>query len=82
MWLDRWWRMYDRDPIMTWVHGRIGLLGHAAHPPLQYCAQGAIMASMTAGCSPTTLAPEDEPPMYPEVPLGSVTLASRWELSR
>jgi 3-hydroxybenzoate 6-monooxygenase len=44
MWRDRWWRMYDRDPIMTWVHGRIVLLGDAAHPPLQYMAQGAIMA--------------------------------------
>jgi 3-hydroxybenzoate 6-monooxygenase len=41
---DRWWRMFDRDPIGTWVHGRIALLGDAAHPPLQYIAQGAIMA--------------------------------------
>ena len=44
MWRDKWWRMFDRDPIMTWVHGRIALLGDAAHPPLQYIAQGAIMA--------------------------------------
>ena len=44
MWRDRWWRMYDRDPISTWVYGRIALLGDAAHPPLQYLAQGAIMA--------------------------------------
>ncbi|NRI68640.1 FAD-dependent oxidoreductase [Rhodococcus sp. MS16] len=44
MWRDKWWRMYDRDPIMTWVSGRIALLGDAAHPPLQYMAQGAIMA--------------------------------------
>jgi 3-hydroxybenzoate 6-monooxygenase len=44
MWRDRWWRMFDRDPIETWVHGRIALLGDAAHPPLQYIAQGAIMA--------------------------------------
>ncbi|WP_370416594.1 FAD-dependent oxidoreductase [Streptomyces fradiae] len=44
MWRDRWWRMFDRDPIETWVHGRIALLGDAAHPPLQYMAQGAIMA--------------------------------------
>lgn len=44
MWRDRWWRMFDRDPIMSWVHGRIALLGDAAHPPLQYMAQGAIMA--------------------------------------
>ncbi|WP_433149617.1 FAD-dependent monooxygenase [Actinomadura nitritigenes] len=44
MWRDRWWRMYDRDPVMTWVDGSIALLGDAAHPPLQYIAQGAIMA--------------------------------------
>lgn len=44
MWRDKWWRMYDRDPIMTWVRGRLALLGDAAHPPLQYLAQGAIMA--------------------------------------
>jgi len=44
MWRDRWWRMFDREPVMTWVKGRIALLGDAAHPPLQYLAQGAIMA--------------------------------------
>jgi 3-hydroxybenzoate 6-monooxygenase len=36
--------MFDRDPIEQWVYGRIALLGDAAHPPLQYIAQGAIMA--------------------------------------
>jgi len=44
MWRDRWWQMFDRDPIATWVYGRVALLGDAAHPPLQYLAQGAIMA--------------------------------------
>ena len=44
MWRDRWWRMFDREPIEQWVYGRIALLGDAAHPPLQYIAQGAIMA--------------------------------------
>ncbi|WP_442811044.1 hypothetical protein [Streptomyces sp. NBC_01217] len=44
MWRDRWWRMFDRDPVETWVHGRIALLGDTPHPPLQYMAQGAIMA--------------------------------------
>ncbi|MGD0558748.1 MAG: FAD-dependent monooxygenase [Streptosporangiaceae bacterium] len=41
---DRWWGMSDRDPIGSWVNGRVALLGDAAHPPLQYIAQGAIMA--------------------------------------
>ncbi|WP_193386486.1 FAD-dependent oxidoreductase [Streptomyces xiaopingdaonensis] len=44
MWRDRWWQMLDRDPVDTWIHGRVALLGDAAHPPLQYMAQGAIMA--------------------------------------
>jgi 2-polyprenyl-6-methoxyphenol hydroxylase-like FAD-dependent oxidoreductase len=44
MWRDKWWRMYDRDPIPHWVAGSIALLGDSAHPPLQYIAQGAIMA--------------------------------------
>jgi salicylate hydroxylase len=44
MWRDRWWRMYDRDPISNWVQGRVALTGDAAHPPLPYLAQGAVMA--------------------------------------
>lgn len=44
MWRDRWWQMLDRDPVKEWVHGRTVLLGDAAHPPLQYMAQGAVMA--------------------------------------
>lgn len=44
MWRNRWWRMFDRDPIMNWLHGRIALLGDSAHAPLQYMAQGAVMA--------------------------------------
>jgi salicylate hydroxylase len=44
MWRDNWWPMYDRDPIDTWVTGRLALLGDSAHPPLQYMAQGAVMA--------------------------------------
>ncbi len=44
MWRDKWWQMLDRDPIDRWVFGRVVLVGDAAHPPLQYMAQGAIMA--------------------------------------
>ena len=38
------WSTADRDPIATWTRGRATLLGDAAHPMLQYLAQGACMA--------------------------------------
>ena len=38
------WATADREPIATWTHGRATLLGDAAHPLLQYLAQGACMA--------------------------------------
>ena len=38
------WVLCDRDPVAKWVDGRVGLLGDAAHPMLQYFAQGACMA--------------------------------------
>ncbi len=38
------WATADRDPIEQFVYGRVVLLGDAAHPPLQYLAQGACMA--------------------------------------
>jgi salicylate hydroxylase len=41
---ERWWRMYDREPIGTWTRGRLALTGDAAHPVLQYLAQGACQA--------------------------------------
>lgn len=44
MWRDKWWRMFDRLPIPNWINGRVTLLGDSAHAPLQYLAQGAIMA--------------------------------------
>lgn len=38
------WPMYDRNPIENWSEGNITLLGDAAHPMLQYLAQGAVQA--------------------------------------
>ena len=38
------WATADRDPAARWGRGRTTLLGDAAHPMLQYLAQGACMA--------------------------------------
>jgi 3-hydroxybenzoate 6-monooxygenase len=38
------WATADREPIAQWTFGRATLLGDAAHPMLQYLAQGACMA--------------------------------------
>ncbi len=46
----RLWVLCDRDPVLNWVEGRVALLGDAAHPALQYMAQGACMAMEDAVC--------------------------------
>lgn len=38
------WVLCDRPPVSRWTEGRVALLGDAAHPMLQYFAQGACMA--------------------------------------
>jgi 2-polyprenyl-6-methoxyphenol hydroxylase-like FAD-dependent oxidoreductase len=38
------WPMYDREPIENWTKGKFTLLGDAAHPMLQYLAQGGCQA--------------------------------------
>jgi salicylate hydroxylase len=49
---DDWrvWVLCDRDPVENWVDGNVALLGDAAHPTLQYYAQGACMAMEDAVC--------------------------------
>lgn len=44
----RMWVLCDREPIKEWTKGRVTLLGDAAHPMLQYLAQGACMATEDA----------------------------------
>ena len=44
------WVLCDREPINNWVDGRVALLGDAAHPMMQYFAQGACMAMEDAVC--------------------------------
>jgi len=55
------WVLCDRDPVENWVDGRVTLLGDAAHPTLQYMAQGACMAMEDGVCLAHELAasPDD-----------------------
>jgi 2-polyprenyl-6-methoxyphenol hydroxylase-like FAD-dependent oxidoreductase len=48
--IDTWrmWVLCDREPVKNWNKGRVSLLGDAAHPMLQYLAQGACMATEDA----------------------------------
>jgi 3-hydroxybenzoate 6-monooxygenase len=44
----RMWVLCDREPVKDWTKGRVTFLGDAAHPMLQYLAQGACMATEDA----------------------------------
>jgi len=44
------WVLCDREPVDRWRDGNVVLLGDAAHPMLQYFAQGACMALEDAVC--------------------------------
>lgn len=58
---DRRWLLYDKDPVDNWTRGRMTLVGDAAHPMLQYMAQGACQALEDAVCIAEWLArrPDD-----------------------
>ncbi|MDJ0957832.1 MAG: 3-hydroxybenzoate 6-monooxygenase [Arenicellales bacterium] len=55
----RYWVLCDREPIETWVDGRVALLGDAAHPMMQYFAQGACQAMEDAVCLAHKVAARD-----------------------
>jgi salicylate hydroxylase len=50
--IETWkmWVLCDREPVKNWTEGRATLIGDAAHPMLQYLAQGACMALEDAVC--------------------------------
>lgn len=58
---DNWklWVLCDREPTTRWIDGRVVLLGDAAHPMLQYMAQGACMAMEDAVCLGHEMAAQD-----------------------
>jgi salicylate hydroxylase len=55
------WVLCDRDPVERWVDGRVALLGDAAHPTLQYLAQGACMAMEDGVCLAQEMAARSDP---------------------
>lgn len=62
----RMWVLCDREPIRNWTRGAVTLLGDAAHPMLQYLAQGACMALEDAVCLADCVkrTPEDLPTAF------------------
>ena len=58
---DEWraWVLCDRAPITNWQDSRVVLLGDAAHPVLQYAAQGACQALEDAVCLSSVFDPRD-----------------------
>jgi 3-hydroxybenzoate 6-monooxygenase len=65
LWRDRYWPMYDRPPMDNWARGRVALLGDAAHPMLQYLAQGACQAIEDADALAGALARQAGPDGVP-----------------
>ena len=63
---DRRWPMFDRNPIANWTRNRITLMGDAAHPMLQYLAQGACQAIEDAACLAQKIAESGKKPDYPK----------------
>jgi 2-polyprenyl-6-methoxyphenol hydroxylase-like FAD-dependent oxidoreductase len=56
----RMWVLCDREPVKDWSKGFVTLLGDAAHPMLQYLAQGACMATEDAVCLADKVAAEPD----------------------
>jgi len=55
------WALYDRDPLPRWTHGRVTLLGDAAHPMYPVGSNGASQAILDARCLADRLAGAEHP---------------------
>jgi 2-polyprenyl-6-methoxyphenol hydroxylase-like FAD-dependent oxidoreductase len=53
--------MCDRDPLPRWTHGRVTLLGDAAHPMYPVGSNGASQAILDASCLAGCLARAEHP---------------------
>ena len=78
----RLWVLCDRDPTDRWTEGRVALLGDAAHPTLQYMAQGACMALEDAVCLSDEIAahPDDHEAALTSYQRRRVTRTARIQL--
>ncbi|MBD5787612.1 FAD-dependent oxidoreductase [Cellulosimicrobium terreum] len=56
---QRRWPLFDREPAERWGAGRVVLVGDAAHPMLQYLAQGCCQALEDARTLELLLAEQD-----------------------
>jgi salicylate hydroxylase len=77
------WATADREPIGRWSFGRATLLGDAAHPMLQYIAQGACMAledAVTLG-EAMRARPDDPPAAFARYERSRVARTARVVLS-
>jgi len=54
--------MCDREPLARWTHGRVTLLGDAAHPMYPVGSNGASQAVLDAQCLAQSLAAEPSDP--------------------
>ncbi|MCK9795927.1 FAD-dependent monooxygenase [Isoptericola sp. 4D.3] len=65
---QRRWPLFDREPAHHWGEGRVVLTGDAAHPMLQYLAQGCCQALEDAKTVETLLADRGRGPVdWPQV---------------
>jgi 2-polyprenyl-6-methoxyphenol hydroxylase-like FAD-dependent oxidoreductase len=53
--------MCDRDPLPRWTHGRVTLMGDAAHPMYPVGSNGASQAILDARCLADSLAKAEHP---------------------
>jgi salicylate hydroxylase len=56
------WALYDCGPLHRWGHGRVALMGDAAHPSLPFLAQGGAMAIEDAAVLAASLAKTPDDP--------------------
>jgi salicylate hydroxylase len=61
-----WWGLYDRRPLLSWTHGRLALLGDAAHAMLPHLGQGACQA-IEDGVALSVLIEGHEPADVPDI---------------